>query len=208
MADDIIITYETLYDILRREKNRDDLQKLPDNFLQDLTNYLKKKKEILSSQEQKKSVFTTVEVQKTRKQIESIQKIIKEMYERRESKIIQLALISSRTGIENEEVAIMLLEEQELYTKLITELNYFRENMLYQLSNGDHPKIPVKEKPKDLKNPEKPMKSTKTVKFLVTVPRFIGTDLETYGPFNDQETTEIPIEIADLLVKQKKVEEI
>ncbi len=207
MAEDVIITYETLYDILRREKNRQDLQELPQTFLTDLTNYLKKKKEILQSQEQKKSIFTTTEVQKTRKQIESIQKIIKELYERRESKIIQLALIASRTSIETEEKNVMLPEEQEFYNKIIENLDHFRENMLYKLSNGDSPTIKIS-KPKDLKIPEKPNKTTKKVKLLTDVPKFVGTDLETYGPYNTKDTIEIPNEIADLLIKQKKAEEI
>ncbi|MCD4759944.1 hypothetical protein K8R33_03580 [archaeon] len=204
MEEDIIITYETLYDILRREKDRVELQTLPETFLQDLINYLKKKKEILQSQEKKKSIFTSIEVQKTRKQIESIQKIIKELYERRESKIIQLAIISSRTNIETEEKTVMLLEEHELYDSIIKKLDYYRENVLYQLSNGDAPKV----KTKALKKPEKPNKTAKKLKFLVDIPKFIGTDLETYGPFNNEEKTNIPNEIADLLIKQQKAEEI
>lgn len=204
---EIIITYETLYDILRREKNRPELQKLPDTFLNDLINYFQKKKEILNSQEKKKSIFTSIETQKTRKQIESIQKIIKELYERRESKIIHLALIASRSSIETEEISVMLPEEEEFYNKIIQKLNHFRENILYQLSNGDSPKIKIS-KPKDLKKPEKPKKTAKKIKFLVNTPKFIGTDLETYGPYNNEETIEMPNEIADLLIKQKKAEEI
>ena len=207
MAEDMIITYETLYDILRREKNRAELQELSETYLQDLINYLQKKKEILESQEKKKSIFTSIETQKTRKQIESIQKIIKELYERRESKIIQLAIMSSRTNIDTEEKSVMLAEEQEFYNELIQKLNYYRENILYQLSNGDPPKIKVA-KPKDLKKPEKPMKTAKTIKFLVDIPKFIGTDLETYGPYLGEETQDIPNEIADLLIKQQKAEEI
>ena len=208
MAEDIIITYETLYDILRREKNRPELQELPETFTKDLISYLKKKKEILQSQEKKKSIFTSIEVQKTRKQIESIQKIIKELYERRESKIIQVALISSRTSIDTEEKSVMLPEEEKFYNEISKKLDYYRENILYQLSNGDAPKIEIKEKPKDLKKPEKPKKTAKKIKFLADIPKFIGTDLETYGPYGNQETIEIPNEIADLLIKQKKAEEI
>ena len=207
MAEDMIITYETLYDILRREKNRVELQELSETYLQDLINYLQKKKEILESQEKKKSIFTSIETQKTRKQIESIQKIIKELYERRESKIIQSAIISSRTNIETEEKSVMLPEEEEFYESLVKKLNYYRENVLYQLSNGDPPKIKIS-KPKDLKKLEKPMKTAKTIKFLIDIPKFIGTDLETYGPYSGEETQDIPNEIADLLIKQQKAEEI
>ena len=130
MAEDMIITYETLYDILRREKNRVELQELSETYLQDLINYLQKKKEILESQEKKKSIFTSIETQKTRKQIESIQKIIKELYERRESKIIQSAIISSRTNIETEEKSVMLPEEEEFYESLVKKLNYYTSGIV------------------------------------------------------------------------------
>ncbi|MBS3172283.1 DNA replication complex GINS family protein [Candidatus Woesearchaeota archaeon] len=208
MSENIVITYETLYDILRREKARPELQDLPNNFLEDLISYIKKKKEILESQESKKSIFTSIEVQKTRKQIENIEKIIKELYERRESKIIQLAIISSRTNIGTEEKRVMLPEEQELYEEIAGKLNFFRENILYELTLGNLPKVELKHyKPKDLKITEKPNKSTKSLKLLCDIPRFIGTDLETYGPFKDQETIEISPDIAELLVKQKRAEE-
>lgn len=209
MSDNIVITYETLYDILRREKSRPELQELPNNFSEDLINYIKKKREILESQESKKSIFTSIEVQKTRKQIENIQKIIKELYERRESKIIQLALIASRTSINTEEKRVMLPEEQELYEEITQKLTFFRENVLYELTIGNLPKIELNHyKPKDLKIAEKPNKSTKSLKLLCDIPRFVGTDLETYGPFKDQDVTEVPHEIAELLIKQKRAEEI
>jgi DNA replication initiation complex subunit (GINS family) len=209
MGADIIITYETLYDLLRREKNRSEIQELPEDYLNNLINYLRKKKEILESQEKKKSIFTTVEVQKTRRQIESIQKIIKELYERRESKIIKSSLISSRTHIDTEEKNNMLPEEEELYQELTGKLNYFRENVLYQLSNGDAPKIILKNpKPKDLKKPEKPNKTAKKIRLLCDMPKFLGTDLETYGPYKENSTTEMPDEVANLLIKQQRAEEI
>ena len=209
MGADIIITYETLYDLLRREKNRSEIQELPEDYLNNLINYLRKKKEILESQEKKKSIFTTVEVQKTRRQIESIQKIIKELYERRESKIIKSSLISSRTHIDTEEKNNMLPEEEELYQELTGKLNYFRENVLYQLSNGDAPKIILKNpKPKDLIKPEKPNKTAKKIRLLCDMPKFLGTDLETYGPYKENSTTEMPDEVANLLIKQQRAEEI
>ncbi len=209
MEDNIIITYETLYDLLRREKNRAELQKLPDNFLNDLINYLNKKQEILESQEKKKSIFTSTEVHKTRKQIESIQRIIKELYERRESKIIQSSLISSRTSINTEETASMLPEEQEFYKILTKNLDHYRENVLYKLSSGQLPNIDIpKSKPKDLKTNEKPIKTAKKLKMLCDIPKFLGVDMESYGPFNNEQIIEIPNETADFLIKQEKAEEI
>ncbi len=209
MENNIIITYETLYDILRNEKNKAEIQKLPDNYLKDLINYLNKKQEILESQEKKKSIFTSTEVQKTRKQIESIQKIMRELYERRETKIIQSALISSRTCIKSEETTSMLLEEQEFYKNIIKNLDHYRENILYRLSAGQTPAIKIDtSKPKDLKTNEEPIKTALKLKMLCDIPKFVGMDMENYGPFNNNQIIEIPNKTANLLIKQKKAEEI
>jgi DNA replication initiation complex subunit (GINS family) len=209
MENEVIITYETLYDLLRNEKNKSELQQLSANFLKDLINYLNKKQEILESQEKKKSIFTSTEVQKTRKQIESIQKIIKELYERRESKIIQSCLISSRTNIESEETSRLLPEEQEFHKILTKNLNHYRENILYRLSAGQLPNIDIPEsKPKDLKTNEKPIKTARKLKMICDIPKFVGMDMESYGPFNDKQIIEIPNETADFLIKQNKAEEI
>ena len=48
---EITITYETLFDLLRREKSRDELQSLSPTFFIDFIDYLKDKVNILKSQE-------------------------------------------------------------------------------------------------------------------------------------------------------------
>ena len=47
----VAITYETLFDILRMEKRREDLQELQKTFFQDAVHYLKQKKERLSQKD-------------------------------------------------------------------------------------------------------------------------------------------------------------
>ena len=114
---DVVITYETLYEILRREKFREELQKLNETFFQDIVNYIKDKKSILESQQNKVSIFTSVETSKTKRQIENTVKILNELYERRESKIVRMAMFSSRSE-DNVEIGALLPEEKELYDKL------------------------------------------------------------------------------------------
>jgi DNA replication initiation complex subunit (GINS family) len=46
---EITITYETLYEVLRREKNKTELQELDPLFHTKLVKYIKEKKEILRS---------------------------------------------------------------------------------------------------------------------------------------------------------------
>ena len=40
---EVVVTFETLYDALRREKSRDDLQNLPKSFFTDVLVYLREK---------------------------------------------------------------------------------------------------------------------------------------------------------------------
>ena len=204
----IIITYETLFEILRKEKTRPELQKLDDSFFQYVLKYISEKKNILESQQIKESIFTSLEVQKTRKQLENIYKIIKELYEKRESKILQLALIHSRSESDpKKETDIMLKEEIRFYLQVLELLNESRSGILTNLLKGKEPIInPYK--PKDLKTDEKPQIQKRAIQFIDNIPEFIGTDLKTYGPFKKEDKESIPEEIANLLVNRKKAIEI
>src|SRR3989344_2254287 len=95
MAQEVVITYETLFEILQRERERADLQRLEPTFFSDTINYIKDKKKIAEAKSD--SVFAIDEKKKTERQLENIYKILKELYERREKKIISLALDKSRT---------------------------------------------------------------------------------------------------------------
>jgi len=197
-----IITYESLYEFLRNEKYKPELQKLEQTFFSDVTKYLKEKDQILISQENKDSIFAQQEIIKTKKQIENIKKILKEIYEKRELKIIQLALIQSRTGITTTNIPNMLSEEEHFYNNLLQELNTTRKNILHNLTSAKMPEI---SKPKELKTNSD---ENKVIKFLIPVPKFVGTDLKTYGPFNEENIASLPDKVADLLIKNRRAEEL
>jgi DNA replication factor GINS len=205
---EINITYETLYEILRREKNRAELQELDELFYQKLVTYIKEKYEILRSQEQKDSIFTTIEVQKTRKQIENIQKITKELYEKRESKIIQIALINSRTKSSTNDKKFMLNLEKNVYDKVIQNLDKFRVEILHNVILGKLIETTiVKNEPKDLKKVENPKNQAKEVVFKQKMSKFVGTDLNNYGPYEKGDIAQLPEDVTTLLIKKNQVEE-
>ena len=58
---DIKITLETLYDILRNEKKKEDLQKLEASFFIDVVGYLREKKALWESQENSDNIFAAGE---------------------------------------------------------------------------------------------------------------------------------------------------
>ncbi len=197
---EINITYEALYEILRKEKNSDELQKLDENFFENVSEYIKTKKEILASQESKDSIFKDVEAPKTRKQIEQIQKILKEIYERREHKILQLALFSSRTNSTIKEENL-LDEELDLFIDINTKLKSFK-NDIFNRFNGE---IPKKEEPKELKSQDN-KDSLKLIRVIQPIPKFIGDDMNIYGPLEANDVVSISEDVANLLVNNKKAE--
>lgn len=83
----VIITYETLFDILRKEKSREELQELADDFYLQAFAFIKKK------MSQTNGDF----FEKGHIQLRNTKKILKELFERRERKIINLAIDSART---------------------------------------------------------------------------------------------------------------
>src|SRR3989344_7545239 len=119
---DVIITYETLYELLMREKSRADIQKLDKEFFNDVIKYIKDKTDILESQKSKENVFAAKEIERTTKQMESISRILKELYEKRETKLIELALLNSRdNGVVD--ISLLLPEEVRFYESLKDQLN-------------------------------------------------------------------------------------
>lgn len=202
MDRDVVVTYETLYEILRREKIRTELQSLDKNFLKDVVRYLRDKQSILDSQMKKVSVFSSSETQKTQRQIGNIKRMIRELYERRENKILQLALFSSR--LEDKPIfKEMLDEEKELYDRLVSILNTFRKDVLLNVISLKNPEISL-DKPKELKTGIKP--NNKLVRFLHATPKFVDTDLKIYGPFEEEDVASLPLKVANLLISNKRVE--
>ncbi len=198
---DGLITYETIYEILRKEKYETELQKLPPHFFMDIVNYLKEKKSIFDSQKSQNSLFSN-EAVKTEKQIQNVKKIIRELYERREHKLLQLALFTSRTTISTDTINL-LREEDGFYASLVSLLRAYREGILDNILSLKHPQVLQS---KDIK--KEPEQNTVLVRFLQAVPRFMGEDLNIYGPFNAEDMANLPPRVANLLVAKKRACEV
>jgi DNA replication initiation complex subunit (GINS family) len=195
MAEEII-TYEILYDILRREKSRQELQKLDNNFFDDINKYIRDKKAILEDLKSKSSIFAKKEIEKTEKELVNIKKIVKEIYDKRESKILQLALSSAVTN-KAQDSSNLLNEEKLIFDNLIRFLKESRESLLNDLLDDEKPKVIKSEQ-----------ESIKTVRILQPIPIFIGDDLNEYGPFEEEYIVSLPVKVAELLIKKGKAEEI
>ena len=199
---EVVITYETLYELLRREKSREELQKLEDNFLTETQKYLEEKQDIIRKAGE--SLFANDERRKTQIQIDNAKRIIKELYHKREQKIVNLALDANKTGLRMSIAPNMILQEKELFENLLKQLESSKGIIIGNLLEGRT--VPrQEEKPKDLKDTSE---SSKLVRFKEEIPKFMGTDLNVYGPYDKEKEATLPLKIAELLIRKGKVEEI
>jgi DNA replication initiation complex subunit (GINS family) len=137
----IKITLETLYDILRSEKKQEDLQKLEITFFVDVVKYLSEKRSLLDSTKNNESVFASGEHDKVEYELRSIKRILKELYEKREKKIIDIALNRSRTGSDIIDTSAMLFEEKEFYGQVLNIFDRYRAGIINELFQARLPRL-------------------------------------------------------------------
>ncbi len=143
---EIKITLESLYDLLRNEKKREDLQKLEGTFFIDVVSYLREKQALLESKQKSTELFAIGDREKLEYELRSIKRILKELYEKREKKILEIALNKSRTGSEIIDTGAMLAMEREFYHKVLRTLDDFRWGILQHLWRAELPNLPEQRK--------------------------------------------------------------
>lgn len=254
MENDVALTYEKLYELLRREKGKEDLQQLDAAFLLQVVAYLREKDITYSQNLTKSDVFSMNERQRLQTELHNIHRLVKELYERREKKILEMALNRSRTSANIIDTTNLLAEEKAMFDQLVSTMDHFRVGVLQNLLTLKEPSVstttvplrqfmepalPKVELPKkivieqpgfvpaqfpsttepvltakeaavqiaqaaiDKQNaaPE-PKVGLSRVRFLQEVPQVVGSEMETYGPFNANDTASIPKEIADIWIEQ------
>lgn len=212
--DNIKITLETLYDILRNEKKKEELQKLEDSFFIDVVSYLKEKKALLDNKDNSDDPFAAGEKDKVEYELRSIKRILKEIYEKREKKILDIALNKSKTRSDFIDTSSMLKEEKDFYNESLETFDKFRFGVVGQLFKGEMPSISGEkkvvekkvEKPKEKK--EELKEEMTKIKFKHAMPSFVWKDMKVYGPYDEGEKTEIFPEVADLLVRKGRAEKV
>lgn len=192
MEKEVVITYETLYEAVRKEKTKEELQKLEPTFYNDVLEYLKDKQE-MHDRTITQEGFGNSEITQT--QITNIRKLVKEMYYMRERKIINMAINKSRTGTNIIDTASLLPEEKKIYESIITVLNQNRQGILNKIQNMRQPNS-IQEK------------KSKKIKFLEKVESLVDDELQLYGPYEIGDETELPTSVANVVIKQGKAEEI
>lgn len=178
-----MITYSEIYDILRKEKFNDVLQLLPKGFMKDIEIYFSEKKAL---SERESDIFSD-EIKKSKKQTDNAIDMIKELVRRREEKVLKLALISAKIGVNKKDIESMLEHEKELFT-LVAEKVENADKEIFSMIHGV----------------QKEKLSNYLIKFNDDTPEFLGNNAETFGPFKKGDIANLPKEISSILVDSKQ----
>ena len=186
-----MITYNDIYEALRKEKYSEKLQPLGKKFILDVAKYIEEKKKLA---EQNKDLFSD-EIMKIRKQMENAKSIFDEMVLLRKKKLLGLVFVASETGISKQDFENMLDFEKELFDKILELMKDAEKKLLSQFE--------IK-----FSGEEKEGKELKLLLFLDNVEELVGFGGESLGPFVKGEVVNLPKDIADILISDKKAEMI
>ncbi len=179
-----MITYNDLYEALRKERYSDELQVPSKNFISEVAEYFNEKK---SANEVKDDFFSDATI-KSKKKLENAISIFKELLSRRKKKILNLAFVASETGISKRDFENMLFFEKELFESVVKALEKTDQNLNEGMAG------------------EKVENNFLLVRFLDSVCTFLNTEGEEVGPFNKGEIANMDKEVAEILQKDGKVE--
>jgi len=231
--ENIILTYETIYEILRKEKSKDELQKLDAAFLSNALAYLREKQLLYDEAMRKSDIFSVADREKLSIQLYNIRKLIRELYERREKKVLDMAMNRSRTNSAVVDTSNLLNHERELFSSFVEVLDKFRNGVLHTMLELKEPTLVsmanticqtaagasnglgaeatsglANETGSKALEETGEAKKTKFVKFVQPIEQFVGSELELYGPFEPEAKAYLPTAIADILINDGRATEI
>ena len=205
------LSYRTLRKIQQAEKQYPQITQINKEFYQDVTTLLKELQHRLKNEKKPQKQMLLAE------ESQNIEKIIRNIYEQREKKIILAAIGKARGG--NPNIKSLVAEEKKLFDKLYQSLISVRKELLFSMNEENLydtlSELDIKE---DLKQPpsqpSKNSEQSEVEKNLVVantnpilrikkdIPSFIGTDNNTYT-LNKGDIISLPSDMAKMLTDKK-----
>lgn len=181
-----MITYNDLYEALRKERYNEQLQLLQKNFIPDAAEYFQEKKKIAGKEQ---DVFSD-SVIKTQKQLENAISIFRELLFRRKKKILQLSIVAAETGISKRDFENMLGFEKEMFEKIMETMENAEKNLKDAMAGKEG----------------RDTKKNRLVTILQDIEEMMDLEGNSLGPFKKGQIVNLPIEIAKILEGDKKIE--
>jgi DNA replication initiation complex subunit (GINS family) len=172
MAEGETITFELIRRIQREEARLTKLTKLPPAFYESVRSYMQTKRDSGSRR------FSL--------EVKNVERLVEDIFNRRERKIFNLALIAARTSIPPENLTE---EEQVFFDQVVYMVKKRRTDLL------------------DMMVEKEQGEQTGLVVFKEDVPEFMGSDMKSYGPFKKGDIAKLPDDNKAVLVSQGIVDE-
>lgn len=184
-----MITYNDLYDALRKERYSEQLQPLGKDFVKEVANYLKDREEAVSRE---KDLFSD-ELQKNKKHLENAVSIFKELVLRRKKKLLDLAFVSAETGISKRDFENLLPFEKETFEKIMKAINESDKKIEKTLNGAESAEAGQK---------------NKLIIFKQDTEEFLDLEGNKLGPFKKGDIVNIAQEIANILIVDNKADPV
>ncbi len=181
------INFEYIRETQRKEKNSAKVTEINNEFYKELAGYVKECSEECKTNG---SGF---------RELENTMKLAREVFDKREQKLVMKALRSVRTKEYEDEY--LTIEEKKLFKVLVDAIRCNRK-FFDQVMLGDY-SFEVNSEDTLIKESGNNLVLARICK---EIPVFVGSDTKEYGPYNEGDVVKIPRGEAELLAKQNLVE--
>jgi DNA replication initiation complex subunit (GINS family) len=171
-----VVSFEYLRKILNEEKKSQNLTKIPDDFYETVRMYIEGKKKL--AKEKKDEI-----------ELRNIERIVENIFNLRERKIINFAIMAARAGVQPSNLTS---EEKQFFQKVFETLKERRV---------------ILDKIKSALEGEVKKEVEILVVFKQDFPAFVGIDGQTYGPFKKGDIAKLPEENRKILASKGIIEE-
>jgi len=170
-----MMSYNDLYEVLRKEKYTETLQQLPKDFIKELSEYFSDKRKESSKED---DLFQE-SIARAKKQLENSIALFKELVRIRKKKLLSLVFVATETGIMKRDYENMLVHEREVF-----------ESLVKAFEQGD------KELTKLMSSRREGDKKLRMIMFNQDVEQFVDMNGNSIGPFVGGELVNLDGEIA------------
>lgn len=178
--------YRSLYETWEREIENSELQSLPLDFYGMVADYMRRLREEGRMLDKK-----TVKASLLKRELLNVRRMVNEIIMARYRKVVKILATGGKIPSD-----ALTAEEKKIYSGVAPfadAVQSFAKNVL----RGFLPKTDVEVKHKRA-----------VLRFLADVPAVIGSDMKPYGPFKAEDVASVPVENANVLVKQGLAEKV
>ncbi len=177
-----MMRYEDLYEFLRKEKNNDNLQRLPSDFVKLFSEFIHEHKRAITQS----GDFFSDNIVREKKQYENSMTLFRELILRRKRKILNLVFIANETGLMKKDFEDMLAFEKDLFERLLSSVEEADKLVASLLINE--------------------AAALQATSLLITedVESFVSMNGESLGPFKKGDSVAVDKRVAEILVGGQK----